>query len=87
MATVNTLLFGLNEKTYGRLKTSGYLKDMLVYLSEALWGSLALCVVSLLSFYVSGQVIESFLAGVAAFTLASIYRITRVATSLLAKRP
>jgi hypothetical protein len=86
MATLNTLLFGLNDKTYGRLKISGYLHDMLIYLSEALWGSLALCVVSLLCFYVSWYFMEPLLAGVAAFTFSSIYRITRVATSLLAKR-
>lgn len=49
MATLTGLLYGVSEDSYQRLKKSGYLLDLLRYLREAIWASLAMCAIALLA--------------------------------------
>lgn len=84
MATLNTLLYGISDQTYMRLKESGYLTDLRRYLGEALGGSFTMCVVAIAAFYSpSAMWARVALIGVTAFAIACIYRVTRIGTSLL----
>ncbi len=84
IATLNMLLYGISDQTYARLKDSGYLRDLRRYLGEALGGSFTMCVVAIAAFY-SPRAMRArvVLIGVTVFAIASIYRVTRVGTSLL----
>lgn len=85
MATLKTLLYGMQEKTRQRLTDSGYIKDLIQYLSAALWGSLAMCIAALVSFFVSdSSLMHAVLCGATVFALASVARITSIGTKLLA---
>ena len=87
MATLKTLLYSMDDKTFGRLKKSGYLQDMLRYISEAIWGSLLMCVVALVGFFDPVCVpLHLGLIGITVFALAGVARITRIAGSLLMLR-
>ncbi|MFA6230751.1 MAG: hypothetical protein WC617_11375 [Rhodanobacter sp.] len=84
MATLNTLLYGMSDQTYGRLKDSGYFQDLRRYLAEALGGSFAMCLVAIAAFYSPNAMwARVALIGVTTFSIASIYRVTRIGTSLL----
>ncbi|HHA2904272.1 TPA: hypothetical protein ACOD92_000525 [Stenotrophomonas maltophilia] len=88
MATLKALLYGMSDVTYKRLKDSGYLKDLLSFLREALWGSVSMCVVALLAFYVSGSVsLHAAVIGVSAFALGAVARIASITAKLLEQRP
>lgn len=85
MATIKTLLYGMSDDTLKRLHESGYYNDLVGYLRDATWGSLFMCIVPLTGFFVQFQDgLNSLLVGVIAFALASIGRVLRVATLLLA---
>jgi len=88
MATLKALLYAMSDTAYRRLKCSGYLEDLLRYLREALWGSVLMCVVALIAFYLPKSVgLHSIVAGVSAFALSSVARIASITTKLLAVRP
>lgn len=87
MATLKTLLYSMDDKTFERLRTSRYLRDMLRYISDAIWGSLAMCVVALIGFFATSSVsLHLVLIGITVFALACVARITRIAGSLLMLR-
>ena len=87
MATLKTLLFSLNDKTYKRLKASGYDADLLRYLAEALWGSMALCATALVGFHLPFVPwLCALLGGIVVFAIAAIIRIAHIATKLLSAR-
>lgn len=87
MATLKALLYGMGDATYERLRSSGYLSDLLDYLREALVGSVCLCVAAMLGFFVpSNEYLHAVIIGVAAFALASVGRIGSMVTKLLASR-
>jgi len=87
MATLKTLLFSLNDKTYRRLKASGYDRDLLRYLADALWGSMALCAIALVAFHLPfASWLCALIGGVVVFAIASIIRIAHIATKLLSAR-
>lgn len=84
MATLKAILYGMNPRTHTRLVESGYIDDLATYLSEALWGSLAMCVFSLVSFYAPNATsVHAILVGVTAFAIACVARVTTIGTSLL----
>lgn len=87
MATLKTLLYSMDARTFGRLQKSGYLRDMLRYISEAIWGSLLMCVVALVGFFAPASTpLHLALIGITVFALACVARITRIAGSLLMLR-
>ncbi|GAB3028624.1 hypothetical protein GCM10027285_08690 [Oleiagrimonas citrea] len=88
MATLTALLYSMRDETFERLRDSKYLKDLLDYLHEALWSSLLLCFVTWVSFWVpdSCWFLQVVLGGLAVFTMAAIFRIAKIASSLLADR-
>lgn len=88
MATLKALLYGMSDITYKRLKASGYLADLLSFLREALWGSVSMCVIALLAFYVSGSILlHAAVVGVSAFALGAVARIASITAQLLEQRP
>ncbi|MBB6245693.1 hypothetical protein [Rhodanobacter sp. A1T4] len=88
MATLNALLFSMSNESFTRLRESEYLKDLLVYLNEALWSSLVLCFFTWIAFWVPEKYwqLEALLGGLTVFSIVAIFRVSRVATSLLATR-
>lgn len=90
LATMKTLLMGMKEESINRLKKSGYMPHLRDYLSEALWGSLALCVFAVAGFSptVGATTSEylSVLVGLFAYSFASLYRVTRIGMGLLTQR-
>lgn len=88
MATLKAMLFGLEAATFKRLQESGYMQDLTSYLSAALWSSLLLCVVAIFGFFsfATAVVLDAFVLAVVTFALASIYRVTSIATSLFLAR-
>ncbi len=89
LATMKTLLLAMREQTMEKLRSSGYIHDLRWYLSEALWGSLFLCVVALVGFstHLHGSpYLYAVLLGLLAHALASLHRVTRIGTSLLLQR-
>lgn len=89
LATLKTLLGAIGDDAYARLKSSGYLDDLLLYLREAIWGSLALCVFAMFGF-ADVMLYPIFhcalLFGLLFFSLAALYRITKIGMNLLADR-
>lgn len=87
MATLKALLFGLSDRVYKKLKDSKYEKDLLRYLAEALWGSLSVCGLALISFHLPLQpALSAALGGVVIFSIASIARVSTIATALMSLR-
>jgi hypothetical protein len=87
MATLKTMLYGLSDTVFEKLKSSGYLHDLRRYLKEAIFGSLATCVVTLICFHAPKQLaLQALLIGVVAFSLASVARITKIGTALFSIR-
>jgi hypothetical protein len=89
LATLKTLLSAIGEAAYIRLKQSGYLHDLLLYLKEAIWGSLALCVCAMFGFSnaMSQPIFHcAVLFGLLFFSLAALYRITKISMNLLSSR-
>lgn len=85
MATIKALLFSMDGVVFRRLKSSGYIHDLVRYVSEALWGSLLLCGVGISGFFTPPHwwMIDALLLGVAVFALSAIHRVTRISTALL----
>ncbi|MCA0198914.1 MAG: hypothetical protein LCH59_12490 [Proteobacteria bacterium] len=90
LATMKTLLMGMKEESISRLKKSGYMPHLRDYLSEALWGSLALCVFAVAGFSPSvgatSSVYLSVLVGLFVYSFAALYRVTRIGMGLLTQR-
>lgn len=87
MATLKALLFGLSDRIYKKLKSSGYEKDLLRYLAEALWGSLTVCGLALISFHLPlHPSLSAALGGVVIFSIACIARVSTIATALMSLR-
>lgn len=88
MATLNALLFAMSDAAYARLKDSGYLLDLLRYLREAIWSSLVLCLVTCAAFWMPEDwwYVEVLIGGLVIFTSCAIFRISTVATFILADR-
>lgn len=88
MATLNALLFAMQDTAFQRLKDSGYLKDLVRYLQEAIWASLALCLSAAVAFWIpdSYWYVEAFIGGVVAFTTTAVFRISIISAHLLASR-
>lgn len=87
MATVKTLMFSLSDKTHSMLRDSGYLSDLTAYLSQALWGSVAVCVTALVLFHFALEPLAaSILVAVVTFAFTCVIRITMVTTNLLKTR-
>ncbi len=88
MATLNALLHSMNQETFKRLKDSHYLNDLLTYIHEALWSSLLLCFGTWVAFWVPNTFwpLQVFLGGLVVFAMAAIFRVSRIATSILASR-
>jgi len=89
MATLNTLLVTMSDEAYDHLNESGYITELFVYLKEAIWGSLLLCIAPMFGF---GGAIKyttwhaAILFGLLFFSFAALYRITKVGISLLGVR-
>jgi hypothetical protein len=88
MATLNALLFAMSDVAFARLKDSGYLKDLIRYLREAIWSSLLLCLVTCAAFWMPDDwwYIEALIGGLIVFTSCAIFRISTVSTYILANR-
>ena len=90
LATMKTLLMGMKEESINRLKASGYMPVLREYLSEALWGSLALCVFAVAGFSPSVGATNvsylSILVGLFVYSFACLYRVTRIGMGLLTQR-
>jgi len=88
MATLKAMLFGMEASTFKRLQQSGYMEDLINYLSCALWGSLVLCVVALVGFFdiATHVVVDAGVLAIVTFALSSIYRVTVIATNLFLAR-
>ncbi|WP_329839137.1 hypothetical protein [Stenotrophomonas geniculata] len=89
LATIKTLLLTISSDVKDRLTVSGYMKDLLAYLREGIYGSLILCVVAMLGF--SGAMRwpdyhAAVLYGALLFSVAALYRISRISISLLTWR-
>ena len=84
MATLKALMCNISDKTRDRLIDSGYQQDLLRYLSEALWGSMSMCIVALVAFWAPETFwLHVVLIGVVVFTIACIIRVTSVTGALL----
>lgn len=91
LATVKTLLLTISSDVKASLTESGYLKPLLAYLREGIYGSLVLSVVAMAGFNAAMKwqdVHASILYGLLGFAVAALYRISRISVSLLtAKQP
>lgn len=86
IATAKTILLGLRERVRLRLVNSKYILDIRRYFTEALWVSLALCVMSVIGFVPVLKVTPSYVAllfALLAYSLACLHRIARIAMNLL----
>jgi len=84
MATLKTLLFSMNSQIRKKLRDSGYERDLLRYVSEALWGSMFLCGIALVAFHLELVIWLSATIGAAVvFAITAIVRIATIATDLL----
>lgn len=86
MATLKTMLFSMPQATFKRLKSSGYLKDLLCYLKEAISGGFVLCIVSIIALYAQAEWMHPIVAGTSAFVLAAVSRVARIGMSLMSTR-
>lgn len=87
MATLKSLLAGMHDRTFERLRSSGYLFDLIRYVSEALWGSITMCVIALVGFWLPGWLwLNALLLGAIAFSLAGVVRVTRISGNLFMLR-
>lgn len=90
LATMKTLLLGMSEDTIDRLISSGYMPILKSYLSEALRAALCLCVLSVAGFAPrmgeDNPLYLSALMGFLAYSLAALFRVTRVGMALLMRR-
>lgn len=88
MATLKAMLFGMDAVTFKRLQDSGYLCDLVNYLSAALWASLVLCGTAIIGFSQAGKyvVLDAGVLALVSFALAAIYRVTTISTALFMAR-
>jgi hypothetical protein len=88
MATLKAMLFGMDSATFQRLKDSGYLADLVDYLSAALWASLILCGTAIAGFFnlANCVLLEAGILALVAFALMAIYRVTTISTALFLAR-
>jgi hypothetical protein len=88
MATLKAMLFGMDAVTFKRLQDSGYLCDLVNYLSTALWASLVLCGAAIIGFSQVGKyvVLDAGILALVSFALAAIYRVTTISTALFMAR-
>jgi len=86
LATVKTLLLTMDRAVLARLKSTGYVADLLRYLKEGIYGSLVLCVVAMLGFNTAMRwpvYHAALLFAALIFSLLALYRISRIAMALL----
>ncbi len=87
MATLNAMLFAMNERTRKRLHNSGYEADLRTYVAEAVYGAFVICACSLAAFFMeSSNEVNAVLIGIAVFTLAAVIRVSVIGTRLLSLR-
>lgn len=85
IATAQSILMALPSDTVmGRIRTSGYLNELISYIAQALLGGLFFCSISLLGFFLisSNLVVKQFYADVwmwsALFCFFTFYRVTSI---------
>ena len=86
LATVKTLLLTMDRVVMRRLRESGYISDLLLYLKEGIYSSLILCLVAMIGFNSAISDPENHAAllfSVLFFALLALYRIARISMALL----
>ncbi|POS05146.1 hypothetical protein C3Y08_24180 [Burkholderia gladioli] len=77
----------------GRIRSSGYIRELVVYLAEALYGCLLFSVLCLLGFFVLGpssplhQLYTTAFCGLAIFAIMSFQRVASMLFKILHYQP
>jgi hypothetical protein len=87
VATAMAILAALpSDSVMGRLRSSGYIDDLVIYLGESLYGSLFFCVYSLVGFFPIGKMVCWYTVlwyAMGIFCMLTIHRVFRILLKVL----
>lgn len=91
LGTAKTILLGLPREVQQRLRTSGYLDNLTLYLGEAMLGSLTVAVISVGGFFwimtKHPVLFASAWIGVFAYSIIAFWRVSKIMLLLLRLDP
>ncbi|WP_186170056.1 hypothetical protein [Burkholderia gladioli] len=94
VATAQAILTALpSDSAMGRIRSSGYIRELVVYLAQALYGCLVFSVLCLVGFFVLGptsplhQLYTTAFCGLAIFAITSFQRVASVLFKILHYQP